>query len=58
MSIKLRSGLFTPATRAERFSKAAETGADLLFMDLEDSVSPADKGRARDQAIAALLMPR
>ena len=58
MSIKLRSGLFTPATRAERFSKAAETGADLLFIDLEDSVAQADKEHARDQAIAALLMPR
>lgn len=58
MSIKLRSGLFTPATRSERFSRAAETGADLLFIDLEDSVAHADKERARDKAITALLMPR
>jgi (S)-citramalyl-CoA lyase len=56
MSIKLRTGLFTPATRAERFSKAAEVGADLLFIDLEDSVAPFDKETARRQALDALLL--
>ncbi len=45
----LRSWLFTPATRADRFSNASECGADVLIVDLEDSVAPADKAYARDQ---------
>jgi (S)-citramalyl-CoA lyase len=57
MTIKLRTGLFTPATREDRFSRATEAGSDLLFIDLEDSVAPADKERARRQAIAALSTP-
>jgi citrate lyase beta subunit len=47
-----RSALFTPGNRAERFAKAAATGADALIFDLEDAVAPADKGRARDAVIA------
>jgi (S)-citramalyl-CoA lyase len=58
MLIKLRTGLFTPATRADRFPKAIEAGADLLFIDLEDSVAPADKVAARQQALKALLTTR
>ncbi|CAI0723620.1 itaconate degradation C-C-lyase RipC [Serratia entomophila] len=41
------SWLFTPATRPDRFAKAAEAGADVLVIDLEDAVAAADKGRAR-----------
>ncbi|KGR97701.1 aldolase/citrate lyase family protein [Burkholderia pseudomallei] len=50
----LRSWLFTPATRADRFSNASECGADVLIVDLEDSVAPADKAYARDHARAWL----
>ncbi len=52
-----RSWLFTPATRPERFDRAAEAGADVLILDLEDSVAPTDKRRARDNALAALSQP-
>ena len=47
-----RSQLFTPATKPERFAKAASVGADALIIDLEDSVAPRDKGAARSNALA------
>jgi (S)-citramalyl-CoA lyase len=46
-----RSRLFTPATRPDRFAKAAASGADVAILDLEDSVAPSDKDRARDIAL-------
>ncbi len=49
-----RSWLFTPATRSDRFAKAAENGADVAIIDLEDSVSQADKEQARQKAISYL----
>ena len=49
--IRTRSWLFTPATRPERFTKAAETGADVLLIDLEDAVAPRDKAAARTTAL-------
>ncbi|MFS2012364.1 aldolase/citrate lyase family protein [Azospirillum sp. CT11-132] len=52
-----RSWLFTPATRPERFDRAARSGADVLIIDLEDAVPPADKAAARDTALAALAAP-
>ncbi|WP_170328454.1 HpcH/HpaI aldolase/citrate lyase family protein [Ruegeria arenilitoris] len=39
--------LFVPATRPERFAKAAASGADAIIVDLEDAVAPADKDAAR-----------
>ncbi len=36
--MKLRSLLFVPGDRPERFPKAVATGADALILDLEDSV--------------------
>lgn len=36
-----------PATRPERFAKAAASGADAIIVDLEDAVAPADKNSAR-----------
>jgi citrate lyase beta subunit len=57
MKIRTRAALFTPATHPERFPKASETGADLLFIDLEDSVAPADRLSARQNALAALAEP-
>ena len=50
-----RSWLFTPATRPDRFAKAAAAGVDVAILDLEDSVAPADKDRARDTALNFLL---
>jgi malyl-CoA/(S)-citramalyl-CoA lyase len=49
-----RSELAVPATRPRFFGKAAEGGADALFLDLEDAVAPAQKHEARAQAIQAL----
>jgi citrate lyase subunit beta / citryl-CoA lyase len=44
----LRSLLFVPGDRPERFYKAAASGADAIILDLEDSVSPSAKAFARD----------
>ena len=52
--MRLRSLLFVPGDRPERFAKAAASGADAIILDLEDSVAPARKGAARE-AIAAFL---
>jgi (S)-citramalyl-CoA lyase len=52
-----RSWLFTPATRPERFPKALKAGADVQIVDLEDSVAPGDKERARDIALRFLVAP-
>ncbi|GAC1386157.1 MAG: CoA ester lyase [Acidimicrobiales bacterium] len=49
-----RSFLFVPGDRPERFAKAAASGADLLILDLEDAVTPADKAGARDAVVAYL----
>ncbi len=46
-----RSWLFTPGSRPERFAKAAEIGADVLIIDLEDAVAPQDKASARSTAL-------
>src|SRR3984893_9675310 len=56
--IRTRSWLFTPATRPERFAKAAEIGADVLLIDLEDAVAPRDKSAARTRALDYLAGPR
>jgi (S)-citramalyl-CoA lyase len=56
--IRTRSWLFTPATRPERFVKAAEIGADVLLIDLEDAVAPRDKSAARTRALDYLADPR
>jgi citrate lyase subunit beta/citryl-CoA lyase len=49
-----RSMLMTPGNRPERLAKAAAYGADALVFDLEDSVPPAEKGRARECVARAL----
>jgi len=43
----LRSLLFVPGSRRERFDKALDSGADLVCIDLEDAVPPAEKENAR-----------
>jgi citrate lyase subunit beta / citryl-CoA lyase len=48
--MKLRSLLFVPGDRPERFAKAAASGADAIIIDLEDSVVLENKAKARDAA--------
>lgn len=45
------AALYVPATRPDRFGKAAASGADVVIIDLEDSVPPAHKAPARSAAI-------
>jgi len=49
-----RSYLFVPGNRPERFTKAVNSGADAIILDLEDAVAPAAKVHARD-AVSAWL---
>ncbi|MFK8843932.1 HpcH/HpaI aldolase/citrate lyase family protein [Streptomyces sp. Ac-502] len=49
-----RSLLFVPGDRPERFDKAVASGADVVIVDLEDAVAPADKERARAHVAAWL----
>src|SRR6476646_1103772 len=44
-----RSMLFTPATKASYFDKAAQVGAAAVILDLEDSVPTAAKGMVVDR---------
>ncbi|HCP00165.1 MAG TPA: CoA ester lyase, partial [Rhodospirillaceae bacterium] len=46
-----RSLLFVPATRSDRFEKAAAAGPDMVCIDLEDAVAPDDKDEARNTAL-------
>ncbi|WPY96397.1 CoA ester lyase (plasmid) [Limimaricola variabilis] len=43
----IRTLLFVPANRPERFAKAAASGADAVILDLEDAVAREDKVMAR-----------
>jgi citrate lyase subunit beta/citryl-CoA lyase len=52
--MRLRSLLFVPGDRPERFPKALASGADVIIIDLEDSVAPAVKEWARSEALTAL----
>jgi (S)-citramalyl-CoA lyase len=53
----LKSWLFTPATKADRFGRAAEVGADAVIIDLEDAVALSDKQKARTAALQYLEQP-
>jgi citrate lyase subunit beta/citryl-CoA lyase len=50
----LRSILFVPGVRPDRFGRALESGADAVVFDLEDSVEPDRKAEARDEVFRAL----
>jgi citrate lyase subunit beta/citryl-CoA lyase len=43
----MRSMLFVPGDRPDRFDKAVEAGADAVILDLEDAVAPAARPQAR-----------
>lgn len=49
-----RSELSTPASNERMMEKAAASNADLVFLDLEDSVAPREKEEARKKAVRAL----
>jgi citrate lyase subunit beta/citryl-CoA lyase len=49
-----RSELATPASNERMCEKAARSGADLVFLDLEDACAPTAKESARATAVAAL----
>lgn len=49
-----RSILFLPASNSRAIAKARESDADLVVLDLEDAVKPADKADARRAAIDAV----
>jgi|SRR5690606_12809949 len=51
---RVRSLLFVPGSRPDRFAKAATSGAHAIALDLEDAVSPDDKPQARN-AVATWL---
>jgi citrate lyase beta subunit len=53
-----QSLLFVPGSRPERFEKALASGADIVCIDLEDAVGPANKDAARTAALAAVGDPR
>jgi citrate lyase beta subunit len=51
---KVRSLLFLPASNARAFRHARESAADLVIVDLEDSVKGEDKTQARSAAVEAV----
>lgn len=50
----IRSVLFLPASNPRAIAKARQAGADLVVLDLEDAVKPADKAAARRAAVEAV----
>ena len=51
---EVRSVLFLPASNPRAITKARDSAADLVVLDLEDAVKPADKTTARDAAADAV----
>ena len=49
-----RAILFLPASNPRAITKARASAADLVVLDLEDAVKPADKDRARAAAVEAV----
>ena len=50
----VRSLLFLPASNPRAIAKARGARADMVVLDLEDAVKPADKSAARDAAVEAV----
>ncbi len=53
-----RSFIFAPGTRPDMFPKALASGADIVCVDLEDAVAPAEKAAARDKTLALFDEPQ
>ena len=51
------TALFVPGHRADRFAKAASSGADLVIVDWEDAVPEDMKDQSRRDTLAALTCP-
>jgi len=49
-----RSELAVPGSQPEMFAKAAQSNADVIFLDLEDAVAPDEKEQARKNIIFTL----
>ncbi len=49
-----RCELAVPASNPRMIEKASSSAADVIFLDLEDSVAPDDKPKARRNVVAAL----
>jgi malyl-CoA/(S)-citramalyl-CoA lyase len=49
-----RSELAVPGSNPGLFEKAAQSAADIIFLDVEDAVAPDDKEQARKNIIAGL----
>jgi malyl-CoA/(S)-citramalyl-CoA lyase len=49
-----RSELAVPGSNPAMFEKAARSGADVIFLDVEDAVAPDDKERARANIVQGL----
>ena len=54
---RMRSWLFAPGDSEKKMAKAADGAADVVLLDLEDSVSPENKPAARE-LVAAFLASR
>ncbi len=54
----MRSLLFVPADSERKIDKAMVSGADVIILDLEDSVAPKNKPAARAIAAETLRRPR
>jgi hypothetical protein len=52
--LSLKSWLFTPAMKADRFDRAAEVHANAPIIDLEDAIAPPEKQKARTAALQFL----
>ena len=53
-----RSFIFCPALKPELFSKALNSGTDIVCLELEDAIPPKDKDLARENAIALFDLPQ
>jgi citrate lyase subunit beta/citryl-CoA lyase len=53
-SLPRRSCLSVPGSSEKMLGKAPGLGADMVFLDLEDSVSPLEKENARDNIVRAI----
>lgn len=54
----MRSLLFVPADSERKLAKGLACGADALILDLEDSIAPQEKQKARESAVAFVAAHR
>ena len=54
MTLRMRSWLFAPGDSEKKMNKAVASDADIVLLDLEDSVTPQNKAAAR-QEVARVL---